>query len=82
MRRLKRINNIVEEIATAEHNKDEYLPKSQASYNSDGVITIRNYDNSNKSKDEIIILSLQETGALFELFSKICLNVKNHTLPF
>ena len=54
MRRLKRINNIVEEITTAEHNRDEYLPRSQASFNSDGVITIRNYDNSNKSKHSSI----------------------------
>ena len=67
---------------SAEHNKDEYLPYCQASFNSDGNITLRNYDRSNKSKDEVIILSNTETNALFLLFSKIGQMNKNYDLPF
>ena len=65
---------------TAEHNIDEYFPNCQASFNSDGNITLRNYDRSNKDKDEIIILSNSETEALFLLFSKM--GRKNINLPF
>ena len=67
---------------TAEHNIDEYLPHCQASFNSEGNITLRNYDRSNKDKDEIIILSNSETEALFSLFSKIGRKFKNIDLPF
>lgn len=54
----------------------------QASFNSDGFITLRNYKRDNKDKDEIIILSRQETEALFQLFSRLDQNVKDHTIPF
>ncbi|MBO5408917.1 MAG: hypothetical protein J6A61_05945 [Clostridia bacterium] len=82
MKILKRNNNVTESISTADHNQDEYLPNCQASFNSDGCVTLRNYDRSDRSKDEIIILSTSETEALFELFSRISLKLKNHTLPF
>lgn len=68
---IKRNMVVTERKQTAENNIDEYLPCCQASFNSDGNITLRNYDRSNKDKDEIIILSGSETTALFELFSKI-----------
>lgn len=71
-----------EQVTTADHNIDEYLPYCQASFNSDGNITLRNYDRSNKDKDEIIILSNSETEALFALFSRIGQKTKNHDLPF
>ena len=54
----------------------------QASINSDGCITIRNYDYQNKDQDEIIILSRKETGALIKLFSKISQITNNYNLPF
>ena len=41
---------------------------SQASINSDGVITLRNYNPFDKNVDEIIVLSKEETNAIMELF--------------
>ena len=68
--------------STAEHNINEYLPYCQASFNSDGNITLRNYDRSNRNRDEIIILSNSETEALFLLFSRMGQKNRNYTLPF
>ena len=82
MRVLKRKIVIDEKLRTANDNMGEYLPKSQASFNSDNCITIRNYDASDKNKDEIIILSPTETNAIFLLFSSIGKKTKNYTLPF
>lgn len=53
----------------------------QASFNSDGVITLRNYTDWKLESDEIIILSAAETKAIQELFSKIGLMARNYTLP-
>ena len=71
-----------EQLIIGDDNRDVYLPYCQASFNSDGNITLRNYDRSNKNKDEIIILSNSETKALFELFSKMGQVNKNYDLPF
>ena len=71
-----------EQLVIGDDNRDVYLPYCQASFNSDGNITLRNYDRSNKNKDEIIILSNSETKALFELFSKIGEKLKDYSLPF
>lgn len=81
MRIIKReiINDV--QIQTAAHNIDEYLPFCQASFNSDGNITLRNHS-ANKAKDEIIILSKTETKAVFALFSEIGQINKNFNLPF
>ena len=43
----------------------------QASFNSDGNITLRNYQSQNKNSDEIIILSEEETHAIIKLFSEM-----------
>ena len=53
----------------------------QASFNSQGNITLRNYDVNNKNSDEIIILSAEETQAIIELFYRISTMMK-HPLPF
>lgn len=79
---IKRNMNAEEIVKTADNNIDQYLPYCQASFNSDGNITLRNYDTSNKNKDEIIILSHNETNALFALFSKIGQKNKSFDLPF
>ncbi len=79
---IKRNMNAEEVVETANNNINEYLPHCQASFNSDGNITLRNYDRSDKNKDEIIILSDSETNALFALFSKIGQKHKNYDLPF
>ena len=51
----------------------------QASYNSNGNITLRNYNSCEKDKDEIIILSYEETQAIINLFKRL----KQHDmLPF
>ncbi len=76
---IKRTTNVAENIKTASNNINEYLPYCQASFNSDGNITLRNYDRGDKSKDEIIILSPSETEALFRLFSS--LGQKNRNFP-
>lgn len=44
---------------------------SQASFNSDGVLTLRNYNRWDKNSDEIIIFSREETLAIVELFKAI-----------
>ena len=82
MKLIKRNMTGEEKVSTAENNRDEYLPYCQASFNSDGNITLRNYDRSNKNKDEIIILSNSETEALFQLFSKMGNKIHSYTLPF
>lgn len=52
---------------------------SQASFNSDGNITLRNYDRYNKDKDEIIVFSERETEAIIRLFIKL---KERDILPF
>ena len=79
---IKRNTAVTECKKTATNNINEYLPHCQASFNSEGNITLRNFDNSKKDKDEIIILSDSETEALFRLFSRMGLKQRNHTLPF
>lgn len=79
---IKRNMNAEERLETANDNITEYLPHCQASLNSDGNITLRNYDRSNKNKDEIIILSASETNALFALFTRIGEKCKNYDLPY
>ena len=51
---------------------------SQASFNSNGNITLRNYT-TDKDKDEIIILSNEETRAIFNLIKEL---KKHDMLPF
>ena len=82
MIRIKRNMAVTECEKTANNNIDEYLPHCQASFNSDGNITLRNYDRSNKNNDEIIILSNSETEALFLLFNRMGQKNRNYTLPF
>lgn len=49
-------------------DKSNYSLKCQASFNSDGVLTLRNYNIEDKNSDEIIILSREETEAIVKLF--------------
>lgn len=71
-----------EQMIIGNDDINTYLPHCQASFNSDGNITLRNYDRSNKNKDEIIILSESETKAIFELFSKMGQINRAYNLPF
>lgn len=71
---------ITREMKTEEKKSNaNFKPCCQASYNSDGNITLRNYDRYNKDKDEIIILSDSETQAIIRLFRKL---KENDILPF
>ena len=58
-------------------SKDGY--SCQASFNSFGQITLRNYNSCEKDKDEIIILSDEETKAIFDLFRRF---KQQDMLPF
>ena len=62
-------------------DKSNTMLYCQASINSDGVITLRNYDIQNKNSDEIIILSAEETQAIFDLFRMLGNKFKSG-LPF
>lgn len=63
-------------------DKSNTMLYCQASFNSNGNITLRNYDIHDKNSDEIIILSSEETQAIIQLFSKIGRMASNNTLPF
>lgn len=62
-------------------NKSNYGMYCQASFNSDGVLTLRNYDIQNKNSDEIIILSREETEAIVKLFREMK-NLRVEDMPF
>lgn len=73
---------IKREMKKTETITSEY-PETQVAFNSDGCITIRKYDKYNKDKDEIVILSQNETDELIKLFKQfagVC--SKNYDLPF
>ena len=72
---------ILREVITKEKSEQkERFAYSQASFNSDGCITLRNYNNDRD--DEIIILTHDETHAILKLFSKLGTMNKNYNLPF
>ena len=50
--------------------KGEHLPFSQASFNSHGCLTIRNYNPSRLDTDVIVCLNETETKAVFDLFKR------------
>lgn len=61
----------------------DYDQRSQASINSDGRITIRNYSASDRDHDEIMILSDSETRAIFDLMRVMKgIGIKNEDIPF
>ena len=72
---------IERQMQVTESQQKHNFQQSQASINSDGCITLRNYDYANKNADEIIILSREETKAIFGLFNRLSEFGKNY-LPF
>lgn len=72
---------IKREMQKTETIKSEY-PETQVAFNSDGCITIRKYDSSNKDKDEIIILSQNETAGIISFLSHFARLCKTYELPF
>ena len=79
MIRIKRQMSVFDE---EKNDKQQPHSECQASFNSDGVITLRNYNSMNKNQDEIIVLSRNETTAILKLLSKIGTDIHNHSLPF
>ena len=62
-------------------DKSNHSLMCQASFNSDGVLTLRNYNIEDKNSDEIIIFSREETLAIIKLFREFNrLNVPD--IPF
>lgn len=60
----------------------EFRQRAQAAINSDGHITIRGYNDDSANKDEtMLVLSRDETRAIFELMEQIARFSKN-SLPF
>lgn len=69
------------EIKLVETYKNKiHKGKCQASFNSDGNITLRTY--KDKEIDEIIIFSEEETNAIFNLMYNIHENTHRNDLPF
>lgn len=65
--------------------KDPIVNKaSQASFNSNGKIVLRNYNKfgDSKNEDEIYIFSEYETQAIIELFKRISSITQDKNLPF
>lgn len=75
------MKRFLREVITREQSEEkERFAYSQASFNSDGCIVLRNFNNSRD--DEIIILTHDETHAILKLFSKFGTMNKNYNLPF
>ena len=77
MKIIDREMKVVESIT----DKSNHSLECQASFNSDGILTLRNYNIENKNSDEIIVLSREETEAIVKLFREFNrLNVPD--IPF
>lgn len=70
---------IKREMKSTQKDTEMTYCRCQASFNSDGNITLRNYDVCDKDKDEILVLSDEETQAIFDLIKKL---KKHDMLPF
>lgn len=72
---------IERQMQVTESQQKHNYQQCQASINSDGCITVRNYSLCNKNQDEIIILSREETRAIFNLFNRLS-EMGKDWLPF
>ena len=63
-------------------DKSNFSSLCQASINSNGCITLRNYNPDSRDSDEIIILSPKETLAIVKLFKEIKRLENYQDLPF
>jgi len=67
------------EIKSTIIRQSKYHGFSQAAFNSDGLLTLRNYCEED-AHDEIIIFTREETQAIVALFEKI--SVSGNGLPY
>ena len=72
---------IERQMQVTETEQKHNYQQCQASINSDGCMTLRNFDYANKNADEIIIFTREETKAIFNLFNRLSEMGKNW-LPF
>ena len=68
---------IEREMQSKEHTRTHIFFNCQASFNSHGCSTLRNY--TDKDKDEIICFDENETRAIIALFRQL---KENNILPF
>ena len=66
-------------VETEQINGD---PSCQASFNSDGALTLRHRSSSSPNDDTVIVLSRSETEAIFELFRQLKSKISMADLPF
>lgn len=69
------------EVVESISRKSNFCLNCQASFNSDGVLTLRNYNREDKSGDEIIVLSREETEAIVNLFKEMR-KLGSQNIPF
>ena len=73
---------IIKRKMTAEIDRVEEKSSCQASFNSDGVLTLRHKSQYNPNNDIIIVLSRSETNAILDLFRQIKGKCNIPDLPF
>lgn len=73
---------IIKRKMAAERETIEELSTVQASFNSDGVLTLRHRSHYDPNNDVIIVLSRKETEAIFELFRQMKGKISMPDLPF
>ena len=73
---------IIKRKMTAEIDKVDELSSCQASFNSDGLLTLRHRSHYTPNEDTIIVLSRKETEAIFELFRQLKDRISMPDLPF
>ena len=74
--------DIIKRKMTAEIERVEEESSCQASFNSDGVLTLRHRSHYDPNNDVIIVLSRKETEAIFELFWQMKGKISMPDLPF
>ena len=73
---------ILKRQMTAEIDRVEERSSCQASFNSDGVLTLRHKSLHDPNHDIIIVLSRSETEAIFKLLREMKDKISMPDLPF
>lgn len=73
---------IIKRKMTVETEQVNDNPSCQASFNSDGALTLRHRSDGGSNDDTIIVLSRSETEAIFELFRQLKDKISMSDLPF
>ena len=73
---------IIKRKMSATKETIEERGRVQASFNSDGRITLRTTNGTGKDDDMIVVLSNEETSAIVMLFKEIKCTLRVQDLPF